>query len=404
MKKTINYRSFLASAAVMLTFTALTAACDQEQPKVKTARIAPAKAKEAPGLIPAQTAPKSMEESLSFLPDPVAIIGDKKISKAEFLKKMGNIPPEFLAQMPKNLLMQQFKMAIETMINEYLLLLSAEKAGIKPSKELAVSEFEKKLKTLPAAQLETLKQELAKQGKTLNDLKKEFTTNPEVIKMTAVNSWIERDLRGKLNVTDAEVTKYYNDNKATFKMPRTVTTSHILISGSDTPGTPADPAKDKAAREKAESILAQIKKGADFGTIAQKESKCGSAQAKGMLGELSQNQLVPEYFNAAFALKPGEISKVVKSPFGYHIIKLHSKKEATTLPLDAKMKTALKEKLTSDKLEKQIKTYIKAQKLAMKVIIPPFKGEEAAAKKAAPAAKKAAPAAKKAAPAAKKAK
>ena len=404
MKKTINYRSFLASAAVMLTFTALTAACDQEQSKVKTAQIAPAKAKEAPGLIPAQTAPKSMEESLSFLPDPVAIIGDKKISKAEFLKKMGNIPPEFLAQMPKNLLMQQFKMAIETMINEYLLLLSAEKAGIKPSKELAVSEFEKKLKTLPAAQLETLKQELAKQGKTLNDLKKEFTTNPEVIKMTAVNSWIERDLRGKLNVTDAEVTKYYNDNKATFKMPRTVTTSHILISGSDTPGTPADPAKDKAAREKAESILAQIKKGADFGTIAQKESKCGSAQAKGMLGELSQNQLVPEYFNAAFALKPGEISKVVKSPFGYHIIKLHSKKEATTLPLDAKMKTALKEKLTSDKLEKQIKTYIKAQKLAMKVIIPPFKGEEAAAKKAAPAAKKAAPAAKKAAPAAKKAK
>ncbi len=404
MKKTINYRSFLASAAVMLTFTALTAACDQEQPKVKTAQIAPAKAKEAPGLIPAQTAPKSMEESLSFLPDPVAIIGDKKISKAEFLKKMGNIPPEFLAQMPKNLLMQQFKMAIETMINEYLLLLSAEKAGIKPSKELAVSEFEKKLKTLPAAQLETLKQELAKQGKTLNDLKKEFTTNPEVIKMTAVNSWIERDLRGKLNVTDAEVTKYYNDNKATFKMPRTVTTSHILISGSDTPGTPADPAKDKAAREKAESILAQIKKGADFGAIAQKESKCGSAQAKGMLGELSQNQLVPEYFNAAFALKPGEISKVVKSPFGYHIIKLHSKKEATTLPLDAKMKTALKEKLTSDKLEKQIKTYIKAQKLAMKVIIPPFKGEEAAAKKAAPAAKKAAPAAKKAAPAAKKAK
>ena len=76
MKKTINYRSFLASAAVMLTFTALTAACDQEQPKVKTAQIAPAKAKEAPGLIPAQTAPKSMEESLSFLPDPVAIIGD----------------------------------------------------------------------------------------------------------------------------------------------------------------------------------------------------------------------------------------------------------------------------------------------------------------------------------------
>ena len=396
MKKTINYRSFLASAAVMLTFTALTAACDQEQPKVKTAQIAPAKEKAAPGLLPAAPA-KSVEESLSFLPDPVAIIGNKKISKAEFIKKLGNIPPELIAQMPKNLLIQQFKMAIDNMVNEYLLVLSAEKAGIKPSKELAVSEFDKKLKALPAAQLETLKQELAKQGKSIDDLKKEFTTNPEDIKMTAVNYWIERDLKGKLKVTDAEVTKYYNANKATaFNMPRTVKTAHILISGSDTPGTAADPAKDKAAKEKAEALLAQIRKGADFGTIAQKESKCGSAQVKGELGELSQNQLVPEYFNAAFALKPGEISNVVKSPFGYHIIKLHSKKEATTLPLDAKLKTAIKEKITSDKLEKQIQAYIKAQKTAMKVIIPPFKGEEAAAKKPAPAAKKAAPAAKKA--------
>ena len=254
MKKTINYRSFLASAAVMLTFTALTAACDQEQPKVKTAQIAPAKEKAAPGLIPPAPA-KTLDESLSFLPDPVAIIGNKKITKAEFIKKLGNIPPELLAQMPKNLLVQQFKMAINSMVDEYLLVLSAEKAGIKPSKELALAEFEKKLKALPAAQQETLKQELAKQGRSLDDLKKEFTTNPEVIRMTAVNHWIERDVKGKLNVTDAEVTKYYNDNKAkAFRMPRTVKTAHILISGSDTPGTPADPAKDKAAKEKAESI------------------------------------------------------------------------------------------------------------------------------------------------------
>ena len=186
---------------------------------------------------------KTLDESLSFLPDPVAIIGNKKITKAEFIKKLGNIPPELLAQMPKNLLVQQFKMAINSMVDEYLLVLSAEKAGIKPSKELALAEFEKKLKALPAAQQETLKQELAKQGRSLDDLKKEFTTNPEVIRMTAVNHWIERDVKGKLNVTDAEVTKYYNDNKAkAFRMPRTVKTAHILISGSDTPGTPADPA------------------------------------------------------------------------------------------------------------------------------------------------------------------
>lgn len=387
MKKSmIRYRTILTSAAVALSFTALTAACDQEQPKVKTAKIAPAKPKQAPGLIPAAAGKtKSVAEILSFLPDPVAIIGKKKISKAEFIKKLGNVPAEFLSQMPKNLLEQQFRMAIDTMVNEQLLLISAEKAGIKPSAALATAEFNKKLKAIPAPQMEVLKKELAKQGKTIEDLKKEFTTNPEIINMTAINLWVEKNLKSKIKVTDAQIAKYYKDNAAKFKTPRTITSSHILIPSSDTPGKPGTAAQDKAAKAKAEALLAQIKKGADFGTIAEKESKCGSAKAKGMLGEMTQNQLVPEYFNAAFALKIGEISKVVKSPFGYHIIKLHGKKEASVLPLDAKLKVAIKEDLTAQALEKQLKAFVEKQKKALKVVIPPFKSEVKAAPKKAPA-------------------
>lgn len=402
MKKTMtHYRTILASAAVALSFTALTAACDQEQPKVKTAKIAPAAPKKAPGLIPAaQKAPaKSLAEILSFLPDPVAIIGKKKISKAEFIKKLGNVPAEFLAQMPQNLLEQQFRMAIETLVNEQLLLLSAEKAGIKPSAALATAEFEKKLKAIPPAQMEVLKKELAKQGKTIENLKKEFTTNQEIINMTAINLWVEKNLKSKIKVTDAQINKYYKDNAAKFRQPRTITTSHILISPTDNPGKPGTAAQEKAAKAKAEALLAQIKKGADFGAIAEKESKCGSAKAKGMLGEMAEGQLVPEYFKAAFALKVGAVSNVVKSPFGYHIIKLHAKKEAALLPLTANLKKSIKDDLIAQALDKQLKTFIAAQKKALKVVIPPFKST---AQKAAAPAKKAP--AKKAAPAAKKAK
>lgn len=400
MKKSmLHYRTVLASAAVALSFTALTAACDQAQEKVKTAKIAPAQEKKAPGLIPAApAAKKSLDEILSFLPDPVAIIGTKKISKAEFIKKLGNVPAEFLSQMPKNLLEQQFKMAIDTLVNEQLLLISAEKAGIKPSAALATAEFDKKLKAIPPAQMEVLKQELAKQGKTINDLKKEFTTNTEIMNMTAINLWVEKNLKSKIKVTDAQIAKYYKDNAAKFSQPRTVTTSHILISASETPGKPGTPEQEKAAKAKAESLLAQIKKGADFGMIAEKESKCGSAKNKGMLGEMAQGQLVPEYFNAAFALKVGAVSNVVKSPFGYHIIKLHAKKEASLLPLDAKLKAAIKEDLIAQSLEKELKSYIEKQKKAMKVVIPPFKGEKVAVK-AAPAKKAAVKAAPKKAPA-----
>ncbi|MBO4304111.1 MAG: peptidylprolyl isomerase [Lentisphaeria bacterium] len=379
----LHFRTVLTSAAVALSFTALTAACDQEQPQTKTAQLTPVPAaKSEPGLIPPQGAKKSLDEILSFLPDPVAIIGTKKITKAEFLKKLGNVPPELLSQMPRNLLEQQFRMAIDTLVNEQLLLSAAEKAGIKPSAALATEEFEKKLKAIPPAQMEVLKKELAKQGKTMDDLKKEFTTNPEIINMSAINLWVEKNLKSKIKVTDAEVEKFYKDNKDKFKQPRTVTTSHILITATAEPGKAGTPKQEKDAKEKAESLLAQIRKGADFGAIAEKESKCGSAKAKGMLGEMAEGQLVKEYFDAAFALKDGEISNVVKSPFGYHIIKLHSKKEASILPLDAKLKTAIKEDLTAQALEKQLKSCIDGMKKDLNVVIPPFKSDAKADAKA----------------------
>ena len=89
----------------------------------------------------------------------------------------------------------------------------------------------------------------------------------------------------------------------------------------------SDPALSAPAQKQAEDILAQIKAGADFATLAKQYSTDGSAANGGDLGFFGKGQLVPEFEAAAYALQPGEVSGVVKTQYGYHIIKVTDKKD-----------------------------------------------------------------------------
>nr|WP_309484782.1 peptidylprolyl isomerase [Thermosulfuriphilus ammonigenes] len=165
---------------------------------------------------------------------------------------------------------------------------------------------------------------------------------------------IRRQIIDKTEINDAEARKYYQENKAQFSQPERIKARHILIAVED----PASADSKKAAREKAEKILARVRAGEDFAELAKKYSDDpGSREKGGDLGFFSRGQMIEPFEKAAFSLKVGEISGLVESPFGYHIIKVEERQPAQTTPYE-KVKEQVREKALEAKRESVLEAYL----------------------------------------------
>jgi peptidyl-prolyl cis-trans isomerase D len=158
---------------------------------------------------------------------------------------------------------------------------------------------------------------------------------------------LDRDqARLKVAVPDTDVQRYYNDNIQQYQTPEQVKASHILF---QTEG------KDEAAvRKQAETVLQQVKSGGDFAELAKKFSEDeGSKASGGDLDYFSRGRMVPEFENVAFTLQPGQVSDLVKSQFGFHIIKVIDKRPASSTPLD-QVRAQIQEQLSLQLADQRI--------------------------------------------------
>jgi peptidyl-prolyl cis-trans isomerase D len=158
---------------------------------------------------------------------------------------------------------------------------------------------------------------------------------------------LDRDqAQAKTIVPAADVQRFYNDNIAQYQTPEQIRASHILL---NTAG------KDEATvRKQAEEILAQARSGADFAALAVKFSEDeGSKVNGGDLDYFSRGRMVPEFETAAFALQPGQISDLVKTQYGFHVIKLVDRKPAVTRAFD-EVRPQLEEQLKAQRTDQQL--------------------------------------------------
>ncbi|MGC2637932.1 MAG: peptidyl-prolyl cis-trans isomerase [Acidobacteriaceae bacterium] len=184
--------------------------------------------------------------------------------------------------------------------------------------------------------------------------------DPETRKISYI-AFTDSDLPGgKPQITDAEIQQYYNQNQAQYRVDAQVKVRHILISVDPNAGAAAD----AAAKAKAQGILDQLRKdnGKDFAELAKKNSDDpGSKDQGGELGWIKHGVTVPQFDQVAFAQKPGQISDLVKTQYGYHIIQTEEKQDAHLKPL-SEVRSAIVDTLTKQKVAQASQAF--AQQLA----------------------------------------
>lgn len=163
--------------------------------------------------------------------------------------------------------------------------------------------------------------------------------------------------------TDEEIKAYYDENKTTyFSVPETISARHILIAVD----AADDAAKKKAKKEKAEDLRQKLVKGGDFAKLAEENSDCPSKSKGGNLGEFPRGNMVPAFEQAAFSLKTNEISGVVETEFGYHIIQTIGRNPPRTTSFD-EVKGQIAFRLKGRKVQEKLEALVEKLKAAAKI-------------------------------------
>lgn len=239
-----------------------------------------------------------------------------------------------------NLLVEQGgQAALDALIDQTIIESEAEKEKI----DIADEDIENEVKLLEESYggEEALKAAMETSGISLADVKKDLS----------LNLTIEKLLESRISVTEEEITAYFNENKESFATGEQVKASHILV-------------EDETTAKKVKDMLAS---GEDFSALAKEYSTDTTTKEQGGdLGFFAKGEMVAEFEEAAFSLKPNEISEPVKTEYGYHIIKLVEKQEAKEANYE-ESKSEIKEQLISEKMQTEYATWLEEKKGEYKI-------------------------------------
>ena len=203
---------------------------------------------------------------------------------------------------------------------------------------------------------EDFKKALAARNMTVERLRDDARVDMAITRM------LDGEVATAAPATDDEVKEFYDKNPDKFKQGEAVRASHILLLVDEK----ADDVTRKKARSQIDGILARAKKGEDFAALAKAHSQDGSAAQGGDLDFFTRGRMVPEFEQAAFALEPGQISDVVTTQYGYHVIKVTEKRAASTVPLD-KVSPQVKQYLTNQKKQQKADAFVADLKQKSKI-------------------------------------
>jgi peptidyl-prolyl cis-trans isomerase C len=248
-----------------------------------------------------------------------------------------NLPPAFMQQIRTH--------AINTLINREVLLQESEKRGIRADKE----EVQKGIKSVQGR--------FPSQEKFLEALENLKITQSEFerqyMQQVKIQTLLDQEIISKIEIKDDEAKAYFDANSAQFDQKEKVRARHILIKVEKS----ADEKTKAQARKKLVDIQKKIMSGEDFAEMAKQHSQGPSNVKGGDLGYFGQGQMVKPFEEAAFQLAAGEVSDIVETRFGYHLIKVLDRK-APAKAVYADQKQKIMGKLKNERIQKEVNTFI----------------------------------------------
>ena len=289
--------------------------------------------------------------------DKVAVVNGSIITQEELDREV-NLVGQRLASMGRPMgevqLMAIRGQVLETLISRELLYQEGQKKGIAVKKETLEAEFQGLKNRFPNE--EEFKNRLSSMKISEAEVKSQIERG------LLIQELIDQQIAQKVVVPEKEVKGYYDSHPDSFKQPEQVRASHILMKVDPK----ADASQKAEARKKIEELRQRLLKGEDFVTLAREFSEGPSNVKGGDLGYFGRGQMVKPFEDAAFALNIGELSDVVETRFGYHLIKVTEKKPETIVAY-ADIKERLEQYLKDEKVQQEITVYVEGLKTKAKV-------------------------------------
>lgn len=280
--------------------------------------------------------------------DRVAVVNGVNIASKDFNQAL-NYYLQMVAQRGQQIpesQMPEIKNAIlENLIITELLFQESKQKGIQVNAEDVTKQLQSIKQQVPSEA--EFKKLLGENQITESDLRLQIERD------MAIQQLINNEVAQKVMISDEESKTYYDTHPQSFVQPEQVRASHILIKVD----ADATEAQKTEARKKITAIQQKLKKGEDFASLAENYSEDTTSKKGGDLGYFGRGQMVEPFEEAAFSLKPNEISDIVETQYGYHLIKVVDKKPEAKLTY-AEVKDRLDQYLKQQKLQSAEKLYI----------------------------------------------
>ena len=295
----------------------------------------------------------------SFLPadtvveEIIARVNNQIITRAEYLRSKDQLKQEAQQQDPANadkIVAEKDKDVLRDLIDQQLLLEKGKDLGITADTEV-IKRLDEMRKEMKLESMEDLERAAQAQGIGFEDFKQNLKN--QIITQQVIS----KEVGSRMSIGKEELQEFYDAHKSQMEQPEQVRLSELLISTEKKDPATAEAQQVAAAQAKADELLAQIRKGAAFDEAAKKNSDGPTAAQGGDLGYFKRGTLAKELEDKTFAMKPGEVSDVIRTKQGFVILKVTEHQQAGVPPL-SQIEGRVQDAIYMQKLQPALRAYL----------------------------------------------